>query len=201
MNYLMPFKGVLPMHCAANVDEDGKNTTLFFGLSGTGKTTLSSDENRLLIGDDEHCWTDTGISNIEGGCYAKCIDPPANIKKCITFGALLENLVYDDETRAVDYHDESITANTRASYPLSNISNILMPCIAEAPKNIIFLTCDAYGGHTDMSALSIFFARSSTYMVGLSGRNTSPKQAENVAVGSVMPASVLGAFEVYPLIK
>lgn len=154
MNYLMPFEGVLPMHCAANVDEDGKNTTLFFGLSGTGKTTLSSDENRLLIGDDEHCWTDTGISNIEGGCYAKCIDPPESIKKCITFGALLENLVYDDETRAVDYHDESITANTRASYPLANIPNILMSCIAEAPKNIIFLTCDAYGVLPPVSKLN-----------------------------------------------
>ncbi len=144
MNYLMPFKEILPMHCAANVD-DADNTTLFFGLSGTGKTTLSADNNRSLIGDDEHCWSDDGIFNMEGGCYPKCIDPPENIKECMTFGSLLENLTYDPTTRAIDYSDESITTNTRGAYPLRYVKNVKIPAQASEPKNIIFLACDAFG--------------------------------------------------------
>lgn len=144
MNYLMALKGILPMHCSANIDENS-NCSLFFGLSGTGKTTLSSDPALQLVGDDEHCWTDTGIFNIEGGCYAKCIDPPEAIKKCITFGALLENITYDDVTRKVDYSDESVTTNTRASYPLSSVENNRIPAVAPTPENIIFLSCDAFG--------------------------------------------------------
>ncbi len=144
MNYLMPAKKILPMHCAANVDDDD-NTTLFFGLSGTGKTTLSADDDRALIGDDEHCWTDDGIFNMEGGCYPKCIDPPENIKKCISFGALLENLTYNPITREMDYGDESITTNTRGAYPLNHVENIKIPARASEPKNIIFLACDAFG--------------------------------------------------------
>ncbi len=144
INYLMPFKKILPMHCAANVDSK-ENTTLLFGLSGTGKTTLSSDQSRHLVGDDEHCWSDDGIFNIEGGCYAKCTKPPSNIKKCITFGALLENLTYDLNTREMNYSDESITSNTRSAYPLSHVKNVKTPAVSSHPNNIIFLTCDVFG--------------------------------------------------------
>ncbi len=144
MNYSMPLQGILPMHCAASIDESNA-TTLFFGLSGTGKTTLSSGEQRQLIGDDEHCWSDEGIFNIEGGCYAKCTDPPDYIKQCIRFGALVENITYDDMTRTVDFSDESITTNTRSSYPLSHVSPVKIPALAPHPHHIIFLTCDAFG--------------------------------------------------------
>ncbi len=148
MNYLMPLEDVLPMHCSANVGEDGK-VSLLFGLSGTGKTTLSADPERKLIGDDEHCWTDDGVFNIEGGCYAKAIDlspeKEPDIYNAIRFGTILENVVHDPKTRAVDYSDTSITENTRASYPISYIDNIQMPCIAGQPSNIIFLTADAFG--------------------------------------------------------
>lgn len=153
MNYLMPHKGVLPMHCAANVD-DNNNTTLFFGLSGTGKTTLSSDYSKRLVGDDEHCWTDNGIFNIEGGCYAKCINPPEDIKECIYFGALLENVVYDHLKREVDYDDETLTTNTRSAYPIDHVKNCLVPGIAPHPQNIVFLTCDAFGVLPPVSRLN-----------------------------------------------
>ncbi len=152
MNYLMPQKNILPMHCAANTDDED-NTTLFFGLSGTGKTTLSSDHSRKLVGDDEHCWTDQGIFNIEGGCYAKCTDPPDDIKECLIFGALLENVVYDNHTRSVDYHDESITTNTRGAYPLEHVKNAKIPGVASSPRNVIFLTCDAFGILPPIAAL------------------------------------------------
>jgi len=148
MNYLMPLQDVLPMHCSANVGEDD-DVSVLFGLSGTGKTTLSADPKRKLIGDDEHCWTDTGIFNIEGGCYAKAIDLSAenepDIYNAMRYGTVLENVMYDPETREVDYSDTSITQNTRASYPLTFIDNVQIPGIAGHAKNIIFLTCDAFG--------------------------------------------------------
>ncbi|XP_042472231.1 phosphoenolpyruvate carboxykinase (ATP)-like [Zingiber officinale] len=128
--------------------KDG-DVALFFGLSGTGKTTLSTDHNRLLIGDDEHCWSENGISNIEGGCYAKCIgltkEKEPDIWNAIKFGTVLENIVFYEHTREVDYSDNSITENTRASYPIEYIPNAKIPCVGLHPKNVILLACDAFG--------------------------------------------------------
>ena len=153
LHYMLPLKGILSMHCSANVDEDGKNSAIFFGLSGTGKTTLSTDPKRPLIGDDEHGWSDDGIFNFEGGCYAKTInlDPKEepDIYNAIRHGALLENVIFDADTGVVDYSDSSKTENTRVSYPLNYIDNSIYgkgePAIADHPNTIIFLTCDAYG--------------------------------------------------------
>jgi phosphoenolpyruvate carboxykinase (ATP) len=149
MNYLMPKQGVLSMHCSATQARDGADTSILFGLSGTGKTTLSADPKRLLIGDDEHCWTDQGVFNIEGGCYAKVIDlskeQEPDIWNALTFGSVLENVVYDPMTRAVDYKDVTITQNTRGSYILDTIPNAKLPAVGGHPKNVIFLTCDAFG--------------------------------------------------------
>jgi len=148
MNYLMPKRGILSMHCSANEGPHG-DVSLFFGLSGTGKTTLSADVHRRLLGDDEHCWSDTGIFNIEGGCYAKCINlSPVNepeIFRAIRFGTVLENTVCDDETREVNFADDTITENTRAAYPIEYIDNSKIPCVGGHPKNIVLLTCDAFG--------------------------------------------------------
>ncbi|GBG84500.1 hypothetical protein CBR_g38782 [Chara braunii] len=158
MNYMMPKRGVLSLHSGCNMSADG-DVSLFFGLSGTGKTTLSTDPNRLLIGDDEHCWSDNGIFNIEGGCYAKCIDlskeGEPDIYNAIRFGAVLENVVFDPHTREVDFTDGSITENTRASYPINYIHNAKVPCVGPHPKNVILLTCDAFGVLPPVSKLTL----------------------------------------------
>ncbi len=149
LNYLLPLQGVMPMHCSANQDRD-RDVALFFGLSGTGKTTLSADPQRGLIGDDEHGWSDNGVFNFEGGCYAKVINlsPSAEPQIFATtrrFGTILENVVYDPVTRLIDLDDETLTENTRASYPLEYIDNALVEKRGGHPKNIVLLTCDASG--------------------------------------------------------
>lgn len=151
LNFLLPEKGVMPMHCSANhALEDAQDSAVFFGLSGTGKTTLSADPARTLIGDDEHGWSDTGIFNFEGGCYAKTInlDPDAEPEIHATthrFGSVVENMIFDPDTLELDFADDSLTANTRVAYPLEAISNASRTSLGGVPKNIIMLTCDAFG--------------------------------------------------------
>jgi phosphoenolpyruvate carboxykinase (ATP) len=159
MNYDMPAQGVFPMHCSANVAKDDPgNVALFFGLSGTGKTTLSADPDRALIGDDEHGWGDRGVFNFEGGCYAKCIKLSAEgepqIWNAIKFGSVLENTVIDPETREPDYDDGSITENTRVTYPVTYIPGAVIPSMGSHPKNVVFLTADAFGVIPPVSRLS-----------------------------------------------
>jgi len=148
LNYIMPLQGVLSMHCSANVGKDG-TTALFFGLSGTGKTTLSADPHRFLIGDDEHGWSDEGIFNFEGGCYAKCInltrEKEPQIYDAIKFGAVLENVIVDENTRIPNYDSDEITENTRAAYPVEFIPGAVIPGIGGHPKTVVFLTADAFG--------------------------------------------------------
>ena len=163
MNYLMPLQGVFPMHCSANIGADG-DTAIFFGLSGTGKTTLSADPQRILIGDDEHGWSENGIFNFEGGCYAKVIRLDAQAEPEIyaatrMFGTILENVVLDPLTRKMNLNDASITENTRSSYPLSFIPNASRTGIGGHPKNILFLTADAFGVLPPIARLSIPQAR------------------------------------------
>merc|ERR1719263_2154682 len=167
MNYLMPLmpkrdlplaQHALPLHASANIGAND-DVSIFFGLSGTGKTTLSADPKRALIGDDEHVWHSKGVFNIEGGCYAKCIglsrDKEPEIWDAIRFGSILENVVHDESTGIVDYDDVSLTENTRVSYPLQFIKNVRIPAkVNHHPKQIIFLTCDAFGVLPPISKLT-----------------------------------------------
>jgi phosphoenolpyruvate carboxykinase (ATP) len=156
-NYFAPKRGLLSMHCSATADRQSGKSSLLFGLSGTGKTTLSADPKRDLIGDDEHVWSDEGIFNIEGGCYAKAInlspESEPDIFAALRFGAVLENVVLDDD-HAVDYADTRITENTRGAYPINFIKNARIPCMAGHPTDVIFLTCDAFGVLPPVSSLS-----------------------------------------------
>ena len=158
MNYFLPLNGIASMHCSANADMNGENTAIFFGLSGTGKTTLSTDPKRLLIGDDEHGWDDNGIFNFEGGCYAKVInldkESEPDIYNAIRRNALLENVTVDAEGK-IDFADKSVTENTRVSYPINHIENIVRPVsAAPAAKNVIFLSADAFGVLPPVSILT-----------------------------------------------
>ena len=158
MNYYLPLKGIASMHCSANTDMNGENTAIFFGLSGTGKTTLSTDPKRLLIGDDEHGWDDNGIFNFEGGCYAKVInldkESEPDIYNAIKRNALLENVTLDENGK-IDFDDKSVTENTRVSYPIDHIEKIVRPIsAAPAAKNVIFLSADAFGVLPPVSILT-----------------------------------------------
>ncbi|MEP2180903.1 MAG: phosphoenolpyruvate carboxykinase (ATP), partial [Marinomonas sp.] len=149
LNYLLPTKGVMPMHCSSNIGPDGK-TAVFFGLSGTGKTTLSADASRTLIGDDEHGWSDTAVFNFEGGCYAKMIKlseeaEPEIFATSRMFGTVLENVVMDPQTRDLDFDDNSLAENTRGAYPLESIPNTSEKNLGPVPSNVIMLTADAFG--------------------------------------------------------
>src|SRR5207247_617976 len=199
MNYILPPKNVFPMHCSANTGKDG-DTALFFGLSGTGKTTLSADSNRMLIGDDEHGWSDKGIFNFEGGCYAKCI----NLKKeaepqiwdAIRSGSVLENVVLNKKTMMPDFDDGSITENTRAAYPLDYIPGAVIPSLGGNPKVIIFLTADAFGVMppiarlTKEGAMYHFMSGYTSKLAGTERGITEPKETFSQCFGApFMPLS------------
>ncbi len=158
VNYWGPKNNILSMHCSATADKATGRASVLFGLSGTGKTTLSADQKRYLVGDDEHCWTDDGIFNVEGGCYAKAIylsrEREPEIFNALKYGAVLENVVYDRDSHHVDFDNTTITQNTRGAYPIEHMSNAIIPCVAEHPSDVIFLTCDAFGVLPPVSRLS-----------------------------------------------
>ena len=193
LNFILPRVGVLSMHCSANVDAKGK-TTVFFGLSGTGKTTLSADGSKKLVGDDEHGWSDKGIFNFEGGCYAKVINLSKEnepmIWNAIKPGALLENICFVGDSNVPDYRNDSISANTRVSYDLSHIENALIPSVAGSPSNIIFLTADAWGILPPISLLSpeqAMFHFVSGYTAKIAGTEagiTEPKSVFSACFGA-----------------
>ncbi len=194
LNYILPQdRGVLSMHCSANIGKED-DTAIFFGLSGTGKTTLSADPNRGLIGDDEHGWSDEGVFNFEGGCYAKCVnlteEKEPEIFRAIKRGALLENICFKPGTKTVDYENISVTENTRVSYPLNFIANAVEPSVGEHPKNIFFLTCDAFGVLPPISKLTAgqamywFLSGYTAKVAGTEAGITEPKTAFSACFGA-----------------
>jgi phosphoenolpyruvate carboxykinase (ATP) len=193
MNYILPSRGVFPMHCSANVGMDGK-AALFFGLSGTGKTTLSADPERHLVGDDEHGWSDKGIFNFEGGCYAKCInlkkENEPEIWRAIRFGAVMENVIIKRDTHEPDFSDGSLTENTRVVYPLDFIPAAIIPSVANHPKVIIFLTADAFGVMppiaklTKEGAMYHFMSGYTSKLAGTERGITEPKETFSQCFGA-----------------
>lgn len=204
LNYLLPKQGVLGMHCSANKNDKG-DVAIFFGLSGTGKTTLSADPSRSLIGDDEHGWDDQGVFNFEGGCYAKVIrlspvDEPQIYQASTRFGALLENVVYNPNTRVIDFNSDALTENTRSSYDISAISNACMTGMGGHPKHIIMLTCDAFGvlpplASLDAQAAAYHFINGYTAKVAGTERGvTEPKAVFSACFGAPFMAHKPGVY-------